>query len=138
MTEKQEGTLQGALVTGNFSIQATMPNGKTINVSGYLYEGESVESVNNRVNLFHDIVDHQRTRSEIPELEARRDQGIQALSQMKDVLAGLEAKQKNGGKLTSQEKLTIQNMGTNITRVSEDIEKGEKAISDAKKKVGLS
>lgn len=138
MSKQEEGTLQGALVTGNFSIQATMPNGKTINVSGYLYEGESVESVNNRVNLFHDIVDFQRTRSEIPELEARRDQGVVALNQMKDVLASLEAKQKNGGKLTSQEKLTIQNMGTNITRVTEDIEKGEKAIFDAKKKVGLS
>ena len=89
MTEQQEGTLQGALVTGNFSIQATMPNGKTINVSGYLYEGESVESVNTRVNLFHDIVDHQRTRSEIPELEARRDQGINALKDIKNVLENL-------------------------------------------------
>ena len=137
MTKQQEGTLQGALVTGNFSIQATMPNGKTINVSGYLYEGESVESVNTRVNLFHDIVDHQRTRSEIPELEARRDQGINALKDMKNVLENLEAKQKNGAKLTSQEKLTIQNLGTNIVRVSEDIEKGELAISEAKKKVGL-
>jgi len=28
-------------------------------------------------------------------------------------------------------------MGTNITRVTEDIEKGELAISEAKKKVGL-
>jgi hypothetical protein len=52
-------------------------------------------------------------------------------------LENLESKQKNGAKLTSQEKLTIQNMGTNITRVTEDIEKGELAISEAKKKVGL-
>lgn len=130
-------TLTGALVTGNFSIQANMPNAKQITVSGYLYEGESVESVNERVNLFHDIVDFQRTRSEIPELEAKRDQMTNALSQMRDVLSDLERKQNEGKKLTSQEKMTLQNMGVSIAKVNEDLQKGAKAIADAKAKVGM-
>ena len=66
-TKSQEQPLNAALITGNFTITATMPNDKTINVAGYLYEGESIQSVNQRVSLFQDIVDFQRTKAEIPE-----------------------------------------------------------------------
>ena len=134
--KKQEPVLSGALVTGNFTIQAQLPMGKSITVSGYLYEGESVESVNNRVNLFHDIVDFQRTRAEIPELEAKKDQMIVQLTQMKEVLAGLEVK-KAAGKLSSQEKQMIVNMAASITKVTEELGKGEKAIAAAHAKVKM-
>lgn len=136
MDKKQESVLSGALVTGNFTIQAQLPMGKSITVSGYLYEGESVESVNHRVNLFHDVADFQRTRAEIPELEAKKDQMVIQLGQMKDVLAGLEVKKVNG-KLSSQDKQMLINMANSITKVTEEIGKGEKAIADAKAKVKL-
>lgn len=136
MDKKQESVLSGALVTGNFTIQAQLPMGKNITVSGYLYEGESVESVNQRVNLFHDIVDFQRTRAEIPELEAKKDQMVIQLGQMKDVLAELEVKKING-KLSSQDKQMLVNMANSITKVTEEITKGEKAIAEAKAKVKL-
>ena len=132
--KKQESVLSGALVTGNFTINAQLPMGKSITVSGYLYEGESVESVNNRVNLFHDIVDFQRTRAEIPELEAKKDQMVVQLGRMKDVLAELEVKKVNG-KLSSQDKQMLINMANSITKVTEEIAKGEKAIAEAKAKV---
>jgi len=136
MSQDKNHTLSGALVTGNFTIQAQLPMGKNITVSGYLYEGESVESVNQRVNLFHDIVDFQRTRAEIPELEVKRDQMVIQLGQMRDVLAGLEVK-KMESKLSSQEKQMIVNMTNSIAKVTEEIEKGEKAIAAAKAKVKL-
>lgn len=132
--KKQESVLSGALVTGNFTIQAQMPMGKTITVSGYLYEGESIESVNGRVNIFHDIVDFQRTRAEIPELEAKLDQRVVQLGQMRDALTELEAKKLNG-KLSSQEKQMLGNMETSIVKVMEDIAKGEEAVAAAKAKV---
>lgn len=133
----EESTLNGALVTGNFTIQAQMPMGKNITVSGYLYEGESIESVNNRVNLFHDIVDFQRTRSEIPELEAKRDQLVKQLEQMRDVMASLDKKKSDGAKLSSQEKQTLEQMLANIKHCSGEIEKGNAAIATAKAKVGM-
>ena len=90
------------------------------------------------MDLLHDVLDRQRVRSEIPELEAKRDQIITALGQMKDVMAQLEKKQNaEGKKLTSQEKLTLENMQRSIVKAQEDIEKGEKAISDAKIKAGI-
>jgi len=124
-------------VTGNFSLQAQLPNGKTFSVSGYLYDSESLESVNQRVDLMHDVLDRQRLRAEIPELEAKRDQMIKQLDQMRDHMAGLERKKETSGKLSSQEKLSLDNIGQSISKVLEEIEKGGKAIADAKKKVGI-
>ena len=124
-------------ITGNFTIQATLPNGKTMNISGYVYDGESIESVNQRVDLFHDILDRQRTRAEIPELEAKRDQTVAALTQMRDVLTNLQERKAKGEKLMSQDKQTLQNLEMSVKHAQENIEKGEKAIADAKLKAGL-
>jgi hypothetical protein len=124
-------------ITGNFTIQATLPNGKTMNISGYVYDGETVESVNDRVDLFHDILDRQRVRSEIPELEAKRDQTVAALGQMRDVMANLDKKKSEGVKLTSQEKQTLENLALSVKHAQENIQKGETAIAEAKIKAGL-
>lgn len=97
--QEEQTTLSGALVTGNFTIQATMPNGKSMNVSGYLYEGESVESVNQRVSLFQDIVDFQRTRAEIPELELKVAAAEKRLDEIKTHYAVIIKRRDAGGKL---------------------------------------
>jgi chromosome segregation ATPase len=127
----------GVAVTGNYNLSATLPNGKTFAVSGYLYDGESFESVNARVDILHDVLDRQRTRAEIPELEAKRDQMIKQLDQMREHMSSLDMKQSAGGKLTSQEKLAITNISNSVGKVQEEIDKGTQAIADAKAKVGL-
>ena len=124
-------------VTGNFQLNATMPNGKQFSISGYIFDKESVDSLNDRVDKLHDVLDRQRTRAEIPELEAKRDQMARALGNMRDVLLGLKAKQDTGAKLTSQEKLTLQNMEVSIKKQAESIEEGTAAIAEARQKVGL-
>ncbi len=133
--EAIEGVMEGKLTVGNFTLQAQMPMGKTITVSGYIYSDSTVEAINKQVDLFHDVVDRQRLRSEIPELEAKMEQRMAALANMRDALQGLENKKSGGAKLASAEKKMIDDMNTSITRVLDDIEKGEKAISDAKLKV---
>lgn len=135
MTDKENPA--ASLVTGNFQLNANMPNGKTFSVSGYLYDGESVESVNQRVDRFHDILDRQRTRAEIPELEAKRDHLAKQLQNMRDVIADLHNKKQAGKSLTSQEKQTLGNLETSIGRMVEDIDKGTAAIAEAKAKVGM-
>lgn len=133
----EQKTLTGALVTGNFTITATMPQGKNINVCGYLYEGESVESVNDRVNVFHDIVDFQRTRSEIPELQLKLEGSIKRLEEIKGHYSVLLDKQNKGGKITSQEKQALSVMDINVKKHLEDIEDGKKVIAEARAKVGM-
>ena len=120
------------LTTGNFTIQAQMPMGKTITVSGYIYANQDLSVVNKQVDFMHDVIDRQRIRSEIPELEAKMDQRQAALSHMRDALAELEEKQSGGERLSSAENKMIGEMYTNIDRINDDIEKGKVAITEAK------
>jgi hypothetical protein len=134
MTDK---TLSGALVTGNFQISGQMFNGKTISVSGYLYEGESVESVNERVSLFHDIVDTQRLKAELEQYEVEVDKAISRLEEIKMHYAVILEKQKNGKKLNAQEQAALTVMATNVDKHKEDIKKGEQKLKEAKEKLGI-
>jgi hypothetical protein len=127
--------LDGDMTTGSFTIQAQMPMGKTITVSGYIYSKNTAEDISRQVDLLHDVVDRQRTRSEIPELEAKLDQRLVSLAQMKDVLASLKAKQDGGGKLSSSERKQIDDMTISVRRVYEDVEKGKAAIAQAKSEI---
>lgn len=122
-------------VMGNFNLEAQLPNGKKFAVSGYVFDTESMQSLNARIDLLHDVVDRQRTRAEIPELELRYEQMVKQLSDYKDHLAGIEATKKKGA-LPSAKKAELDNMGVNIQRLMDEIAKGAKAIADAKAVVG--
>ena len=129
----------GYAVTGNFSINAQLPSGKTISVSGYLYDEESIESVNGRLDILHDVVDRQRTRAEIPELEAKRDQMIKNLAQMLEHMEGVAAKkaQNPKSKLNGQEQLALDNLNVSVEKARVEIDRGAEAILVARKFVGL-
>ena len=122
------------MTTGNFTIQAQMPMGKTITVSGYIYSKNTADEISKQVDMLHDVVDRQRLRSEIPELEAKLEQRYATLSQMRDILESLKAKQDGGVKLSSSEKKQIGDMDIAIRRTNDDIEKGQQAVKDAKAK----
>lgn len=124
-------------ITGNFVIQGTMPNGKSMNVSGYLYDGESIDSANERIGLFHDMLDHQRTRAEIPELEVKLEGTMRRLEEIRMHYAVMLGKKDRGEKLTSQEKQALDVMDVNVDKHLADIVKGQQAIADAKAKVGI-
>ena len=124
-------------VLGNFQLSAALPQGKSINVQGYLMAGESVESLNQRLDLLHDVMDRQRTRAEIPELEVKLEQSMKRLDEIRGHYTALNDKKANGKTLTSAEKSAISVQDVNINHIMEDIEKGRVAIADAKAKVGM-
>jgi hypothetical protein len=126
--------LDGDMTTGSFTIQAQMPMGKSITVSGYIYSKNTADEISRQVDMLHDVVDRQRLRAEIPELEAKREQRVSGLENMKDILASLQAKQESGAKLSSSERKQIDDMTISIRRVYEDLEKGNAAIEEAKHK----
>ena len=123
-------------IIGNFNLAAELPNKRSISVAGYLYEGEDVRSVNDRLDLCQEAIERQRLRCEIPELEVAREQRITAMKQMKEVLDELAGKQQ-AGRISSQERMTLKNMQVNLKKGAEDIDKGEIAIADAKRKAGV-
>lgn len=129
---------QGA-ITGNFNITAQLAgsSGRSVQFAGYTYADESQEQLQYRIDRIREVIDRERTLSEIPELEAKRDQMMKGMQQAREVLTELEAKQQRGEQLSSQERLNIRNMRTSIAKVEEEIEKGAEAIAEAKKKVGV-
>lgn len=126
----------GNAVTGNFTIQATLPQGKQVTFSGYLYDGESIESVNQRVDLLHDAIDRQRTRAEIPELEVILENSMKRLVEIKQHYAVLLDKKAQGNKLSTQEKQALDVMDINVKKHAEDIEIGREKIAAAKATIG--
>lgn len=125
-------------ITGQFSLTAQLAgnSGRTMGVTGYIYDGESKESLNDRLDILQEVIERQRSRAEIPELEAKREQMIKGLSQARDVLAELEEKQQSGS-MSSQERMNLKNMRVNIAKVNEEIEKGSEAIREAKTRAGV-
>lgn len=128
-----------AAIMGQFSLNAALAgnSGRSLAITGYIFEGESRESLEARLDLLQEITERQRIRCEIPELEAKRDQMIKALDQAREVLAGMADKEKAGDKLSSQERMNMRNLQTNIQKTSEEIDKGTAAIRDAKLKAGV-
>ena len=124
-------------ITGQVTLGAQLPNGRSISVISYIYDGEPQESINARWDLLQEAIERQRIRCEIPELEAKREQMIGGLKQLRQVLNDLEAKKREKGNLTSNEEMAVKNHATQIDRMSEEIDKGAAAIADAKKKAGL-
>lgn len=124
-------------VTGNFTLTATLPQGKSINFSGYMYSGESIESVNQRLDLLSEAMERQRLRAEIPELEMKREHYISQFKAMKGHMQSLVDKQHDGVKLTPKEKLDLKNMQDNVVKAQEEIDKGQTVIDEQKRKAGL-
>ena len=126
-------------ITGQFGLNAQLAgsSGRAINFTGYIYDGESKESLEQRIDILQEVIERQRVRSEIPELEAKREQMIKGMEQEREVLAELETRQSRGESLSSQERLNLRNMRTSIARVNQEIKKGEAAIAEAKLKAGV-
>lgn len=125
-------------ITGNFNLTAQLgASGRTIQFAGYVYDGESQESVQGRIDIMRAIIDREKTLAEIPELEAKREQMLRGLEQAREIMHDLERRQKAGENLSSQERLNLRNMRTNVENVAKEIDKGTAAIAEAKKRAGV-
>lgn len=121
---------------GNFQFEAQLPNGKRLILTGYTFDDETGDDLNARLDLAGAVIDRQRFRAEVPELEARLEQHRVALEQHKDHLAGLEAGVV-GKKPTQAQTTNIQNVIKSCEAIVREIAKGEIAVAEAKAKGGL-
>ncbi len=130
---------KSAAITGTININAQLAgsSGRSMAVQAYIYDGESKESLEARIDIFQEIIERQRIRSEIPELEAKLDQMIKGMGQAAEVMEDIDKKRKGGEQLSSQERMNLRNLGTNIQKMKEEVDKGRKEIVEAKKKAGV-
>lgn len=134
---KREKHADDRIALGNFNLTAQLPNQRTIQVAGYIYSDDNEAALNKRLDLYQEVIERQRARCEIPELEAKRDQMIKGMEQAREILTDLETREKNGGSLSSQERMNVKNMRVSIAKVAEEIDKGAEAIREAKRKAGV-
>lgn len=126
------GNNNDGLVTGTFTFNAQLPNGKTLSMSGYLAQGEDRESINLKMDTCAQAIDRQRLIAEVPELEAKLQQMEDALEQMTVIMMSVESSQKKGAKLTSAQKTQMDAFAVNIPKVKKDIERGQAAVAHAR------
>lgn len=125
-------------VTGNFQFDVQMPDGKALHLSGYVYDGESVESLNQRLDLMAGVADRQRARAEVPELEKQLVALNDRLRDYREHLNALVVKQQRAPKtLSGQEKQALDQMDLNIKKLTDDIETGRMRIEEVKVTAGL-
>lgn len=124
---------ENTAVLGNFQINLPAPNGASISISGYVYESESLDSLNERMDTCREALLRQQTILEVPVLEKE----IQHLEKMlhdhqlayKDVL-----EKKNGkGKVTSQEDASLRNLPIQIKQIQDKLDEGKGKIALVKK-----
>lgn len=132
MESKKQDTVGDKVLAGQFNLTQQLPNGRTMQIIGYTFDGETTDELNVRVDNFQSVMERQRRRFEIPELEAKLDQLNIALTQTNDAYTELLERNKNG-KTTSQEKMNVRNYPITIKHLQEEIVKGEAALAQAKK-----
>jgi hypothetical protein len=136
------GNNDNGAVAGSFNYAAQMPNGKSLTFSGYILQGESIADIHAKVDLAEKVVERQRRIAEIPELEAKLDQQLQAMRQAQDIVK--DAARRHGemigkDRLTTAEKLQVEKYDeqvaahqSNIAHLETSIAKGKLAVAEAK------
>lgn len=119
---------QKTAVLGNFSITLPAPNGASLAISGYVYEGESRDSLDDRIDVCREVLVRQQQALEIPVLEERMSQLERTKLQIMEAYADLLEKQKSKN-LPSAEAAHLKNYPTQIKHLDEEIEKGKAKIA---------
>ncbi len=120
-------------VLGNFQINLPAPNGASISISGYVYESESLDSLNERMDTCREALLRQQAILEVPVLEKE----IQALERMLEdhqkAYADLLERSKAKVKLTSQDEASMRNLPVQIKEIQKKMGEGKSKVAEAKK-----
>ena len=136
------------VVIGQFSFQGQLgsKSGKTLSISGCLVESDDIHDNEKHMDLFHDLLDRQVIRGEIPALEAELEARFRTLRDQKGHLEAITKEVENirqsgkpkavidreiGGKLD-----VIRNLSVSIEAVTKDVDLGLASVSEAKHKIG--
>ena len=123
------GDNNSGAVAGSFTLSAQLPNGKSLTFSGYVLQGETRADIDTKLDVAALVVERQRLAAEVPELEKKLEQYVQAREQVETIIAELTGYEK----LTSTQKQQLNTMRVNLKKIDGDIEKGKAAIAEARK-----
>jgi hypothetical protein len=115
-------------VSGSFAINAQLPDGMSINFSGYVLQGEGSLDLNMKVDMGMAMIKRQRLIAEVPILETKLKQLEEAKMQTTAILKDLASQ----SKLTTVQKQHEAAHKTNLEKINRDIVEGIEAVARAK------
>src|ERR1700746_793997 len=120
-------------VLGNFQINLPAPNGASVSISGYVYEADSLESLNERMDTCREALLRQQAILEIPVLEKAIEAQVKMLEDHRKAYADLLERSKAKYKLTSKEQAQMTNLPTQIKQIEKYLDEGKAKIASVKK-----
>jgi predicted nucleic acid-binding Zn-ribbon protein len=120
-------------VLGNFQINLPGPNGASLSISGYVYDAESAESLNTRMDVCREALARQQAILEIPVLEENIKQLERQLEVTQKAYAELLEKRKVNAKMSSQDQAAFSNYPQQIKFIQNELDKGKHKIESVKK-----
>lgn len=135
-------------IEGNFQCQMQLSQQRTLSVTGYFFSDDTSEKRNQRLDEAQDALDRQFIRCDMVNKEAQVKAIMAEVERFRDTLDQLNAKgsstaaaglsaEKQGKKLSSQERLTLQNGQQTIKKQLEYVDSLRAAIREGRAKLGL-
>ena len=132
MSENEKAETPVAVI-GNFSFTLPAPNSAQLSVSGYLYSGESKESLDDRMDVCRESLMRQQRLLEIPVLEAHLEQLEKARTDIMAAYADLLERQKLAPKsMPSQEQANLKNYPMQLKSLEQQLGKAQQKIAEAR------
>lgn len=121
-------------VSGNFEVHCALTTQRTIKITGVIYNDDCPADISRRVDVAQDELDRQFVRGDIINKTAQIAAAEINLKRMREHCDGLIKKGK-GGKLSSQEKVVLENADKTMKAEVDKIADLLMAVEAAKKKL---
>ena len=121
-------------ITGNFEMTLPAPDGASLRITGYVYAGEAVESLNNRIDLCREALVRQQRKLEVPAVRKTVEALQSQVQHFKQAYADVLEKRNGRQKLSSQELTAMENYPKQISHMEKEIQKGLDTIAKAEAK----
>lgn len=121
---------QATAILGNFQINLPAPNGATMSISGYMYAGESLESLNERMDMCREALVRQQAVLERPVLEEKLAMLERTAEQIEKAYLEL-LEQKKRKSLPSQQEQNLKNYPVQLKQIRDEIAKAQDKLGPA-------
>lgn len=139
--------VEGRTIAGNFQCQMQLSQQRNLVLTGYVYSDDNAEEINARIDLYQDALDRQFIRCDLTNKEAQVKAIMAEVENFRDKLDEIAAKgagagtglsaERRGAKMSSQERLTLQNGQQTIKKQLEYVDSLRAAIKEGRAKLGL-
>lgn len=124
------------VVTGNFEVHIALTAQRVVKITGVIYNDDTARDISERVDMAQDELDRQFIRGDLINKRAQIGQAEESIKRMREHCDGLLQK-KNGGRLSSQEKLLLDNFDKTQKAELDKLEGLHAAIIAGEKKLAL-